>query len=85
MPDDAQIHAPLAPANNAEVVSPSDTVDFKFNTQRIYVGGTGNVAVVFPNNDVVLYQAVPAGTYLKVRAKRVNLTNTTATLMVAEY
>jgi len=51
---------------------------------RIYVGGAGVVAVVLPDDSVVNMTAV-AGGYLQVRAKRVNSTNTTATLMIALY
>lgn len=50
----------------------------------IYVGGAGIVAVVFQDDTVVNFTAV-AGGYLYVKAKRVNSTNTTATLMVALY
>ncbi len=50
----------------------------------IYVGGAGVVPVVFDNDTVVNFTAA-VGTILPVRAKRVNATNATATLMVALY
>lgn len=50
----------------------------------IYVGGAGVVAVVFQDDSVVEFTCV-AGQVLPVKAKRVNSTNTTATLMVALF
>lgn len=53
-------------------------------TDAIYVGGSGNMVVVFMDNSTVTF-AVVAGQVLPVRAKRVNSTNTTATNMAALY
>ncbi len=75
----------LSAAGSAEAVTKSDTVGFASASKRIWVGGAGNVAVVFIDGSVVTYTAVPAGSYLNVRAQRVNSTNTTATNMVAEH
>lgn len=50
----------------------------------IYVGGAGVVAAVLADDSVVNFTCL-AGSILPVRAKRVNSTNTTATLMVALY
>jgi hypothetical protein len=75
----------------AVAITPSDTVDFGAGTspeevlcRAIYVGGAGVVAVVFQDGSVVNFTCI-AGQILPVRAKRVNNTNTTATLMVALY
>lgn len=73
-------------------ITKSDTVDFDNNTgtpplsfcDAIYVGGAGIVAAVDSNNVAVQFTCV-AGQVLPVRARRVNNTNTTATLMVALY
>lgn len=72
------------PAPDAVAVTPSDSVDITGDPPRaLYIGGTGDVAVVTSAGTVVLFAAVPTGTILPVRAKRVNSTNTTATAIVA--
>jgi hypothetical protein len=53
-------------------------------TDAIWVGGAGIVAAVM-QNDVVVNFTCTAGTELRIAAKRVNATNTTATLLVALY
>lgn len=71
------------PVSQAFAVTPSDGTDFARTVRGLYVGGTGNVVAVFPDDTTVTFQAVPAGTILPIRIKRVNSTSTTATLMVA--
>lgn len=75
----------LAPAFHAVAVTPSDTVDLANVAKRLWVGGTGNVTLITVGGETVEYAAVPAGTYLQVRASRVKSTGTTATNIVAEY
>ena len=71
--------------NKAAAITKSDTVDIADGiTQAIYVGGAGVVVVVFPGGSTASFTCV-AGQILPVQAKRVNSTNTTATLMVALY
>ena len=48
----------------------------------IYCGGTGAIVVVFEDNTAITFAAVPAGTILPVKCKRVNSTSTGATNMV---
>ena len=78
-----------SPATSGEAITKHDSTDFSFVSRGIYVGGTGDVAAVLDDgsaNGVVLtFSAVPAGTLLPIRARRVNSTNTTATLMLALY
>lgn len=50
----------------------------------IYVGGAGIVALVLIDNTVLNFTAV-AGEIIPMRGRRVNNTNTTATLMNALY
>lgn len=71
------------PVSNGFAVTPSDGTDFSRTVRGLYVGGTGNVVVVFPDDSTVTFSSVPAGTILPVRIKRVNSTSTTATNMVA--
>ena len=77
--------------NKGVAIVKSDTVDFTVQgnsgdglTTGIYVGGAGVVAVVFQDGSVVNFTCV-AGQVLEVAARRVNSTNTTATLLVAMY
>jgi len=80
---------PFEQADDAFVISPSDTVNFvadstnnpnAYTLADIYVGGTGDVAVMFPGATTSkVFKAVPAGTRLRVTAVRVNATLTTAT------
>jgi hypothetical protein len=75
----------LSPADHAAAVTPSDTVQLAYVTKRLWVGGAGNVTLITVGGETVEYAAVPAGTYLRVRAAQVNATGTTATNIVAEY
>ncbi len=43
-------------------------------TRAIYVGGAGDIVVVWPDGSTSTHVGVPAGTVLPVRAKRVNST-----------
>lgn len=81
----------IGPFNKALVVVPDNALDFApfadspgMPTLRLFVGGAGVVAAVFPNGSVVNFTCV-AGQQLDLALRRVNLTNTTATLMVALY
>jgi hypothetical protein len=61
-------------------------------TRGLYVGGTGNVAVIMAADNTsggagtaVTFSGVAAGTVLPIRVRRVMSTNTTATGIVALY
>jgi hypothetical protein len=72
--------------NYAIAVTTSDTVNLLPGlTNAIYVGGAGNVVAVLENGDTVLFTAVPVGSVLPIRVKRINATLTTATALVALY
>lgn len=73
------------PAIRATAVTPSDTTDLGA-PRWLYVGVTGDVAIQMHGDDAaVTHTAVPAGTVLPVRAKRVFATGTTASGIVAWY
>ena len=72
-------------AEGAFAITKSDTVDFPFYVRGIYVGGAGDVVVVNIDGSTVRFEAVPAGTILPVKARRVNSASTTATKMVGLY
>lgn len=74
--------------NAAAAITKSDTVDIvipagKALTDGIYVGGAGNLVVVFQDDSTATITGALAGTILPLAIKRVNSTNTTATAMVA--
>jgi hypothetical protein len=74
------------PAETAEAISKSDTVNFTGGLSRwLYVGGAGIVVAVFDDDSTATFAAVPAGTLLPIRIKRVNSTTTSATSMVALF
>jgi len=70
-------------AVSASAVTPSDTVNLDPPARSLYVGGAGDVVVVFEDDAAITFTGVPAGTVLPVQAKRVNSTSTTATAIVA--
>ncbi len=77
----------LTPVYNfAAAVVKHDTNDFPNGPcQALYVGGAGDIVVVFPDGRTCTFTAVAAGTLIPLTAKRVNSTGTTATNMVALY
>jgi hypothetical protein len=71
-------------ALNAAVVIPSDTVNLDFPTRFLWVGGAGNVSVEMEGSgSAIVLEGITAGTMLPIRVKRVNVTGTTATKIVA--
>ena len=79
------------PYNVARPITASDSANIESDslgqfglTDAIYVGGAGVVAVVFQDNTVQNFTCV-AGQILPVKAKRVNSTNTTASLLLALF
>jgi len=72
--------------NRLAAITKHDTTNFPLGPpEAIYVGGAGVVALVFQDDTVVNVTAV-AGAFLPFRnVKRVNDTNTNATVMVACY
>lgn len=75
--------AEIMPAGHVEAITPHDTTNFSREAEGIYVGVTGDVAIVLPSGTAVTFTGVPAGSILPVRCIRVNATNTTATDLVA--
>lgn len=68
---------------SAFAITPNDGADLATNTRGIYVGGTGNLAVILEDDtSVVTFMAVPVGSLLPIRVKRVNSTGTTATNLI---
>ena len=80
---------PNFPARNAVAVTKSDTIDLDLYAKALYIGVTGDVAIVTAGDrtsagTAVTFTAVPVG-ILAVQVRRVMSTNTTATNIVALY
>lgn len=71
-----------APGIGCFSVTPSDATDFTFFARALYIGVTGDVAIVNLDDSVVVWTACPAGLIIPCGAKRVNSTATTATNIV---
>lgn len=66
-------------------VTPNDSTVLE-TTRALWVGGAGNVAVVFADGgSAVTLTGVAAGTMLPVQVTKVMSTNTTATTITALY
>jgi hypothetical protein len=74
-----------APAVNWAAVTPHNSNNLPAGCRALYVGGAGDIAVVGYDDVAVTFTGVVAGTILPLAAKRVNATNTTATLIVALF
>lgn len=75
----------LASINQLESVTPSDVTDLTRPTIGLYVGVTGNVAVIMAGDETdtaVTLVGLAAGIFHPLRVKRVMSTNTTATSIV---
>jgi hypothetical protein len=72
------------PATQLVAITKNDSTDLTtLKIKGIWVGGTGDVAVVGLNDATpVTITAVPAGTMLPIMPKRVMSTGTTATLLI---
>ncbi|MEX0338907.1 MAG: hypothetical protein AB3N11_07700 [Arenibacterium sp.] len=84
MEDDFETHAVglTAPAQNAEVIIPSDTNELAFATRAIYVGVGGSISIVLLSGDTAILNNVQAGVLYPIRARQVMATGTTATSII---
>ena len=75
--------ANAAPGVGCFAISPSNTDNYTQGVARaLYVGVTGNVALVNVDGTAVTWVACPAGLIIPVHSKRVNVTNTSASSLV---
>jgi hypothetical protein len=81
MTDSFRTHARslTSPPEHALAIVPDDGADLPQVTRALYVGGGGDVALVMRGGEAVSFLAVPGGTLLPVRARRVRASGTTAT------
>lgn len=70
----------------AAAVTPSDSVDIATGiTRALYVGTAGTLVVDTYTNTSVTFVGVLGGTVLPIQVRRVRVTGTTATNIVALY
>lgn len=79
--------ANLAPSLTSPVIggfaiAPHDSTPLPEITRAVYVGVTGDLALVLASGQSVVLKAVPAGSLLPVRVQRVAATGTTAASLV---
>lgn len=78
-----------APCRHWTTLTPSDSTDLTNVPKAIYVGGAGDIAMIGVSAPTgapgVVWKAVPAGSVLPVRPRRVLATLTTATNLVGCY
>lgn len=75
----------ISSAYEARAVTPHDSTMLTGGTCRaLYVGATGNIAVLMASGSTVTFSNVPVGIF-PIQVQRVNSTNTTASNIVALY
>jgi hypothetical protein len=76
--------SPLAPAEACFPIEPSDTEDLPRATKALYIGTSGDVALVpVRGGDAeVIFRNLAAGSILDVRVRAVRATGTTAADLV---
>jgi hypothetical protein len=74
------------PAKHGFAITKNDSTDLTRVTRAVYVGGAGSVAAILQGDSTaVTFAGVIAGTFLPIKAKRINSTGTDATLMIGLY
>lgn len=68
-------------------ITPNNSTDLPGGCKAIYVGGAGNLSVIQISDTgaatPVVFTAVPVGTIIPISVRRVRVTGTTATLLIA--
>jgi hypothetical protein len=75
-----------SPATKAFAIVTDNATLLTNATRCVYVGVTGDVtALLVGDTASVLFKGVPAGTFMPIRAQRIDATGTTATNLVGIY
>jgi hypothetical protein len=75
--------AAVTPSNTTDIPSVSAQDGKGNNGCVLYIGGSGNLAVITVGGDTVTFNSVIAGTFIPVQVLRVLATGTTATNILA--
>lgn len=79
----AHLNDSTGPCRHAAAVTPNDSADLTHVCRALYVGTTGDVAVITLGGNTVTFVAVPAGAILPVVCTRVLADGTDADDIVA--
>ena len=74
-----------SPARNCAAITPNDSTDLAVVTRGIYVGVSGDVALITEGGQTVTLKNAAQGSTIPVRAARVLSTGTTATNLISFY
>jgi|LakMenEpi03Aug12_release.lakeMendotaPanAssembly.Ray.scaffolds.fasta_scaffold1019951_1 hypothetical protein len=74
---------PVTQAQEAYAVTPNNSTNLAQWPAALYVGGTGDVRVDMANGGTVTFVNVPDGTFLPILVKKVYVTGTDATDIIA--
>lgn len=74
---------PVTQAQEAYAVTPNNSTNLTQWPAALYVGGTGDVRVDMANGGTVTFVNVPDGTFLPILVKKVYVTGTDATDIIA--
>lgn len=74
-----------APAQRGFAITPSDAVDLAAETRGLWIGASGDLALVLASGDEITLAGALGGTVLPLRVRRVRATGTTATQLVGLY
>lgn len=72
-----------SPAIDGAMVTPSNTQLLAQVSRAIYVGASGDISAELASGSQVTFAAVPAGSILPFRLRKIRATGTTATGIVA--
>ena len=70
-------------AKDAFVITPNDSTDLAQRARGIYIGGGGDLEIITPEGNTVVFVGVFAGSILPLEIDRVKAALTTATNLVA--
>ena len=75
-----------APATGCAAVTPSDSTPLAGGVTRfLWIGGAGNISLIFADSTTAVLNGATAGSLLPCRVTQVKATGTTATNIVALY
>ena len=74
-----------APAQRGFAITPSDAMDLAAETRGLWIGASGDLALVLASGDEVTIAGAVGGTLLPLRVTRVKATGTSAAQLVGLY
>jgi hypothetical protein len=75
----------IDPGEGGFAITPNDNADLSRVTRKLYVGTQGDIQVTLANDDTIIFPALAAGIFHRLRVKRVLSTGTSASGIVGVY